>query len=145
MLSNQYICTTHTYTHTQMQHTHTHTHKRNTHIHTHTNATHTHTHEHNTHIHNTHTTHTYTHHTHTQSKLLHMKQCAKRDGISTEALVQLNRVAVESLLTAPLTAPLSNQSNCPAVTSETAAGGEMDFKPSLSKGRKPKKQKAPTE
>ncbi|KAL5459862.1 hypothetical protein EMCRGX_G033247 [Ephydatia muelleri] len=80
-----------------------------------------------------------------QSKLLHMKQCAKRDGISTEALVQLNRVAVESLLTAPLTAPLSNQSNCPAVTSETAAGGEMDFKPSLSKGRKPKKQKAPTD
>ena len=68
-----------------------------------------------------------------------MKQCAKRDGISTEALVQLNRVAVESLLTAPL----SNQSNCLAVTSETAA--EVDFKTSLSKARKPKKPKEPTE
>ena len=106
-------------------------------------CTHIHIYTHVTHANILHTgTHTYTHmHTRAQSKLSHMKQCAKRGGISTEALVQLNRVAVESLLTAPM----SDQSNPSAVAHQTGASGEPDFKPPPCKVRKLKKQKEPTE
>lgn len=72
-----------------------------------------------------------------QSKLSHMKQCARKGGISTEALVQLNRVAVESLLTASSSS--SNQSN---LVYETVTNHESDFKPPM---KKAKKQKEPTD
>ena len=68
-----------------------------------------------------------------------MKQCARREGISTEALVQLNRVAVESLSAAPL----SDQSNVSAATNQATVCDESDFKPPPPKVCKPKKE--PTE